>query len=78
MTVKFKQTITSITVHHPDSSPIFGEQITRVSIDDDAGGWFIKLEQDTDMGGSQVIRIDPDEFEEISKAVSKLLKQAYS
>ena len=72
---KFMQTVTSIAVHQATESPIFGEQIITVSIDDEAGGWFITLEQESECGVHQNIRLDPEEFQEVAKAVARLLKQ---
>ena len=62
-----KQAITSITVFREGDNPVFGESRTKVSLDDEAAGFFVVLEQEQ---GS--LRFDFDEFEEIVKAVNQL------
>lgn len=41
-------TITSITIHHKDDSPVFGESATVVSIQDEGSVVFFKVSQSTD------------------------------
>jgi quinol monooxygenase YgiN len=54
-------------------NPIFGESITHVSIDDDAAGGYIVLEQFSDEG-AQKIKLDLPELEEILRLANKLIK----
>jgi hypothetical protein len=51
-----------------DRNPIFGEDITTITIDDDATGGFIVLSQN-----EQTIKIDPDELQLITKTAMKML-----
>jgi hypothetical protein len=41
----FIKTITSVSVHLYDENPIFGENSTHISIEDEAGGLYIKITQ---------------------------------
>ena len=59
-------------VFYKDVNPIFGEQTTHISIDDDAAGAFVVLEQCTDEG-QQTIRLDLPEFEELLRLATKLI-----
>lgn len=75
---KLKYAITPIklSVHLKDVSPIFGEQVTHVSLDDEGAGMFIVLEQDNADGvvrkETNRIRIDFDEFAVITSAIKQL------
>lgn len=41
----YSKTITQVSVHLYDENPIFGENSTHISLEDDAGGIYIKLTQ---------------------------------
>lgn len=58
----------------PAGEPIFGERATTVSIDDEAAGTFVILEQfgRTDSGK---IAIDPEEWPAIRDAVESMLSE---
>jgi len=66
-----KLTVTEIAVHKETESPIFGELVTHVKLDDEAGGTFIKLAQNSDTGYNE-IRLDFNEIEYILKAIEML------
>ena len=66
-----KLTITEIAVHKEDESPIFGNIVTHVKLDDEGGGPFVKLIQNTDAGTNE-IRLDFNEIEHIMKAIEML------
>ena len=66
-----KLTVTEIAVHKETESPIFGELVTHVKLDDEAGGTFIKLVQNNDTGHNE-IRLDFNEIEYILKAIEML------
>ncbi len=53
-----------------DRNPIFGDDITTITIDDDACGGYIVLTQN-----EQTIRVDLDELQLIAKTAMKLLAQ---
>jgi len=65
---KYITSVVSTVVHMDDRNPIFGEDITTITIDDDATGGFIVLSQN-----EQTIKIDPDELQLITKTAMKML-----
>ena len=65
---KFVTSILSTVVHLDDRSPVFGEGIITVSIDDDGAGGYIVLTQD-----EQTIKVDPEELQIITKTAMKML-----
>lgn len=67
-------TINAIAIHRVGDSPIFGESITIVRLDDEGGGPFIVIEQFTDTQHS-VVKLDPDELPAVMRAASRLLRQ---
>lgn len=69
MTKPMQSICTSISVFREGDNPIFGESRTEVSLDDEAGGLFFTLKQESGM-----LRFDFDEFDEVVKAV-EVLKQ---
>jgi hypothetical protein len=66
-----KLTVTEIAVHKEDDSPILGEIVTYVKLDDEGAGTFIKI---TQHNGNDVdtIRLDFNEVEHIFKAIEML------
>jgi hypothetical protein len=66
-----KLTITEITVHREGESPVFGELVTHVKLDDEGGGAFVKLIQFNDTQMNEV-RFGFNEFEYLVQAVNAL------
>ena len=66
-----KLTVTEIAVHKEGESPIFGNIVTHVKLDDEGAGSFIKIVQHN---GNNVdeIRLDFNEIEYILKAIEML------
>ena len=64
------KTILEVSIHQKGVNPIFGEGVTSVRIDDEAGGGFIILEQE-----DKEIRLDMSELEEIVVEARKLIMQ---
>jgi hypothetical protein len=71
-----KLTVTEIAVHKEDESPIFGEIVTHVKLDDEGAGTFIRLIQHNDTQVNE-IRLDFNEIEYILKAIDILKEQDY-
>ena len=71
-----KLTVTEIAVHREDESPIFGDIVTHVKLDDEGGGTFIKITQHNDTKMDE-IRLDFNEIEHILKAIEMLKAQEY-
>jgi hypothetical protein len=65
---KYITSIISTVVHLDDRNPIFGDDITTITIDDDACGGYIVLTQN-----DVPIRVDPEELLLIAKTAIKML-----
>jgi hypothetical protein len=66
-----KLTVTEIAVHKEGESPIFGDIVTHVKLDDEGAGPFIKIVQHNDTKMDE-IRLDFNEVEYILKAIEML------
>jgi hypothetical protein len=73
--MSYASTILKIAIHPDTENPIFGECSTHVSVEDDAGGAFIVLEQSNDEAKVGTVRLDPDELDLIVSASKQLLTQ---
>ena len=73
MSLTYKKTILTISVHPEGHNPVFSETATHVSIDDHAGGPFLVITQSRDDVDNGEVIINFDEFDAIIDAV-KLLK----
>lgn len=71
MNQPMKQCIMSLSVYRQGDNPVFGETVTKVTLDDEAAGMFFTLEQE-----AGALRFDFDEFEEVVKAVNTLQQVA--
>jgi hypothetical protein len=71
-----KLTVTEIAVHREKDSPIFGEIVTHVKLDDEGGGVFIRLVQHNHTQMNE-IRLGFNELEHILKAIEMLKAQDY-
>ena len=73
---RFKVTPITVSVHSVTENPIFGEGVTKISLEDDAAGPYIVLTQNDyeheELTGK--IRLDDDEIEVVMKAAKDLLK----
>jgi hypothetical protein len=58
-------------VHREKESPIFGETVTHVSVQDEGGGPFILLE--SNQSTADGLRIDMDELQQVTIAASRLM-----
>ena len=67
-----KMTITEVAVHPEDESPVFGRLTTRVRLDDEGGGAFVKLVQEDDAGKLNEVRFDFKELEAVVEAIKLL------
>ena len=71
--MKYFNTITAISVGQKSDNPVFGECV-RVKLEDECGGMFLVLEQDTEDDKEQV-RINLDEWDNVCQAVLMLKNQ---
>lgn len=67
---KYITSVISTVVHMNDRNPIFGEDVTTITIDDEAAGGYIVLTQE-----EQTIKVDLDELQLITKTAMKMLAQ---
>lgn len=70
---KYKFIPTSLSLYRRGDSPIFGESVTNLRLDDEAGGIFLIIEQAPNQfgpGGS--IRLDFEEVPQLIAAINVL------
>ena len=67
-------TILTIAVHLPNESPVYGERSLHVSLDDEGGGVYIIIKEQSDKLNSEV-RIDPAEVPVVFETAMRLLAQ---
>jgi hypothetical protein len=68
-----KLTVTEVSLHPQNESPIFGETVTRLRLADEGGGMFVSILQYQQETRNE-IRLGFDEVAELVKAVD-FLKQ---
>ena len=71
---ELKTVITAMSVYRDGDNPMFGESSIVVRLEDEAGGAYIVLSQDTDDHGFQEMRFDMDELKAVYKCAKKLLE----
>ena len=74
---KYVSTIMSVSVHHEAVNPFYSEFNVVVRVEDEGGGPFLVLEQSTDDGVNQKIRVDYDELLAVVQAAKMLMEQTY-
>lgn len=67
-----KMTITEVSLHPKDESPIFSIMATKVSLCDDGAGAFVKLIQEDESGKLNEVRFDFNEIEALVEAIKLL------
>jgi hypothetical protein len=66
-----KLTVTEIAIHKENESPIFGEIVTHVKLDDEGAGVFVRIIQHNDTKMDE-IRLGFNEIEYVLKAIEML------
>lgn len=74
---EFKTTILKVAVHSEESNPTYGNGNTYVSVDDETGGPFLVIENDSDEHGFNTLRIEYAEFLAVAEAAKMLMHQMY-
>ena len=74
---KFATTTLKVAVHREDVNPVFGEGVTFVSVDDEAGGPFLVIEQHDEDVRPGTVRFDYEEFMAVAEAAKTLMHQMY-
>ena len=72
--MKYKTTITRISIHPENVNPVYGEGVTHVCIEDEGAGPFLALSQIGD-DKLECIKIDMEELELITAEAKKLIGQ---
>jgi len=72
--MKYKTTITRISIHPENANPVYGEGVTHLCIQDEAAGPFITLSQ-VGEDKSECVRVDIEELELIVAEAKKLIGQ---
>jgi hypothetical protein len=72
---KFHTLTTKINIYHDSDHPVFGENITEVSIEDEAAGAFVVLEQAGDKDRGK-LKFDLEELELVLKVAREMVKAA--
>lgn len=70
-------TMLKAVVHGDKSHPVFDEWNIYVSIQDDAGGPYLEIEQDTEEYGHQKLRVDYKQFLKVAEAAKMLMHQMH-
>ena len=67
-------TVIKISIHTKDESPIFGENATHVSVEDDGGGAYLQIAQCNDSTEDGVVTFnDLAHFDAVYQAVREML-----
>jgi hypothetical protein len=74
---KLTQTITKISIHSQGDNPVFGASVVSVEMDDEAGGAFFIVSQETSESETQkgTVRLDFEEIEAIREVSKKMLNE---
>ena len=74
--IKYQSTILSVAIHRPANSPIYGDFVTKIRVDDEGGGPFIALSQSEYRGRPEgEIWLDSEELELIVNEARRMLLQ---
>ena len=73
----YKTTILQVSIHLEEVSPVFGEGNTYISVDDDAGGPFLTIQQHDDSNEPGKVKFDYEEFMAVAEAAKMLMHQMY-
>ena len=72
--MKYKSMVTELSIYPETDNPIFGEGITKISLDDEGGGIFINISQpaNTTQG---ILSFNIDEIDIIFESIKVLIEQ---
>lgn len=74
---KYVSTIIKIAIHRENENPVFGEGNTFVSVEDEAAGPFLIIEQNDSYNTEKNLRMDYAEFLAVADAAKTLMHQVY-
>tara|TARA_B110000971_G_scaffold89444_1_gene91970 strand:- start:144 stop:398 length:255 start_codon:yes stop_codon:yes gene_type:complete len=77
MMTTYKTTILQVSIHREEVSPVFGEGNTYISVDDEAGGPFLTIQQHDENSEPGKVRMEYEEFMAVAEAAKMLMHQMY-
>jgi hypothetical protein len=73
----YMKTIIKVSIHAQTESPIFGESSTHISLEDEAGGIYLKLEQCNDNSENGCVTFENlEHLEAVVAAAKELLENS--
>ena len=69
---KLLQTVTEVSIHPEGTSPVYGEVVTRVTLSDEGGGYFVTISQNQE--GTGEVKLEYNELGYVLKVASELLE----
>lgn len=72
----YKKTIASVAIHPENESPLYSEQMTMITITDEAAGIFVDITQPTVGNGRGKISLTKEEIEPVMMAAMELIRNA--
>ena len=73
----YKTTTLKVAIHHESENPVFGEGNIFVSIEDEAAGPFIIVEQNDSYNTDRNLRLEYEELLAVTAAAKMLMEQEY-
>ena len=74
---KYVNTIIKVAIHRETENPVFGEGNTFVSVEDDAAGPFLVIEQNDSYNTDRTLRMEYEELLAVTEAAKMLMHQLY-
>ena len=74
--MKFKSTITAVAVRYENESPLDGDSLITVQLDDECGGYFLNLKSNEDNLKGGQIRVEIEQLTEILKQGKMMIRKA--
>lgn len=74
---KYVKTILKVAIHRENENPVFGEGNTFVSVEDEAAGPFLVIEQNDSYNAEKNLRMDYAELLTVVEAAKVLMDQIY-
>jgi hypothetical protein len=69
----YTKTVTAMAVHLDTDNPIYGESVTKIELEDEAGGLFFLISQPS-IAENGKLRFDHEELEMVLEAARELIK----
>lgn len=75
MSEKLRRTVIKVAIHREQGNPIFDEGVTTVTLDDEAGGFFVVVKQNEPHKDGE-LRFNPGELEVVAEVAAQLIADA--